>query len=110
MLLLGITRGESIDVHEGHRSNTTRELQDNLGVVTMNLGDTESSLRYLEAALAMRLAKLGPESLDVAATKDNLGLVYRQLNNLGKARELHNEVLGSIPCYSVACILFFYEA
>lgn len=65
---------------------------DNLGVVTMNLGDTASSLQYLEAALAMRTAKLGPEALDVAATKDNIGLVYRQMNDVEKAKAFHHEV------------------
>lgn len=65
---------------------------DNMGVVTMNLGDNESSLRYLDAALAMRMAKLGPDSLDVAATKDNIGLVYRQMNDFEKAKAYHNEV------------------
>lgn len=58
----------------------------------MNIGDTDSSLRYLEAALAMRQAKLGPDSLDVASTQDNLGLVYRQLNQLEQAKQYHNQV------------------
>lgn len=73
----------------------THELvwQDNLGVVNMNLGDSEAALHYHQSALLMREAKLGSNHLDVAATKDNLGLVYRQLNFTDKALELHNEAL-----------------
>mmetsp|Transcript_41266 Transcript_41266/g.82623 ORF Transcript_41266/g.82623 Transcript_41266/m.82623 type:complete len:377 (+) Transcript_41266:119-1249(+) len=66
---------------------------DNIGVVNMNLGDSESALHYHQTALLMREAKLGPHHLDVAATKDNLGLVYRQLNYTEKALELHTQAL-----------------
>jgi len=67
---------------------------DNLGVVSMNIGDSQVALRYLKAALAMRMEKLGPDSLDVAATKDNMGLVYRQMGDLDQAMSLHKEALA----------------
>jgi tetratricopeptide (TPR) repeat protein len=67
--------------------------QDNIGVVNMNLGDSESALHYHRTALLMREAKLGANHLDVAATKDNLGLVYRQLNRTEIALELHTQAL-----------------
>jgi eukaryotic-like serine/threonine-protein kinase len=68
-------------------------LQDNIGVVNMNMGNNMAALQYHEQALRMRESKLGNDHADVAATKDNMGLVYRQLNRLDMALQLHNEAL-----------------
>ena len=59
----------------------------------MNMGNNVAALQYHEQALRMRESKLGPDHTDVAATKDNMGLVYRQLNRLDMALQLHKEAL-----------------
>jgi hypothetical protein len=51
----------------------------------MNIGNNLVALQYHEQALRMRESKLGRDHADVAATKDNMGLVYRQLNQLDMA-------------------------
>ena len=54
-------------------------------MVNMNIGNNLVALQYHEQALRMRESKLGRDHADVAATKDNMGLVYRQLNQLDMA-------------------------
>ncbi len=54
-------------------------------MVNMNIGNNLVALQYHEQALRMRELKLGGDHADVAATKDNMGLVFRQLNQLDMA-------------------------
>jgi hypothetical protein len=58
----------------------------------MNIGNNLVALQYHEQALRMRESKLGADHVDVAATKDNMGLVYRQLNQLDMALKVSNQL------------------
>ncbi|EKX40171.1 hypothetical protein GUITHDRAFT_75781 [Guillardia theta CCMP2712] len=76
-------------------------MQDNIGVVMMNLGDHAASLQYHVRALRLTVGKFGEKHVNVAAVQDKIGLVYRDMNDLENALKWHerafqmrNEILG----------------
>lgn len=66
----------------------------NLGHVENSAGNYEQSRRYHEAALAVRLAKLGENHPSVAISLDAIGDVLRNLGDSAKALQTHRRALA----------------
>jgi len=65
-----------------------------LGIVYDNIGEYSLALQNLKKALGIRLAALGPDHLDVAATCNSLGIVYGNLGSYEEALESHKRALA----------------
>ena len=66
----------------------------NMGVLHLNLGDHQKAKEYYEHALSIQLKKLGPDHVDVALTYHNMGTLHNDLGDHQQAKEYYERALS----------------